>query len=140
MHKILLISSIALSFSVSANQGSLSDQRSGLIFSYSDIASSQTQTDLTQCQQVANSSKKATEDKKGSGLKGAAKGAAAGAAVGAISGGSGSDGAKIGAAAGVVGGRLSGRKQEKEREAANEQAYETVMRNCMINKNYVALN
>ncbi|BEU05408.1 hypothetical protein OAG1_42080 [Agarivorans sp. OAG1] len=140
MKYMLTIACSALSFVALASSGTISEPITGLIFSYNEQEASQVHYDLSQCQAAAQSSQQQTTDKRGSGARGAAKGALAGAAVGAISGGSGSDGAKVGAAAGVVGGRLSARKQSKDIEEKNAQNLQTVMRNCMQNQGYTALN
>ncbi|EAS42969.1 glycine zipper family protein [Photobacterium profundum] len=96
-----------------------------------------------ECQQLAGSvASTATnaDPVNGSGVRGAAKGAAAGAAVGAISGNSGSDAAKVGAAVGLVGGRLSKNSEQNAQQTNSEQEQQMVMRNCMSERGFNALN
>lgn len=124
-----------------ANGGHLVDQRSKLAFDYDTVTPEIAQQELLECQDLATSTTSSVNDTtKGSGARGAAKGAAKGATIMAIAGESGSDGAKVGAAVGVVKGRRDSKKSAQQASAHNEQQYATVLRNCMLDKKYVALN
>lgn len=139
--KLLGLSLVMTSLSALANGGYVTDPTTHISFNYDNVTLEVAQQELATCQGVAESTLKApTDTKKGSGVKGATKGAAAGAAVGAISGGSGSDAAKTGAAIGVASGRVSGRRAGAQAEEDNKAMYATVLRNCMIDKKYNALN
>ncbi|MHA2877288.1 glycine zipper family protein [Vibrio campbellii] len=126
---------------VIAGGGALVEPRSQLTFDYDNVTADVAQQELDECVGIAEqASQTASVEQKGSGVKGAAKGAAAGALVGSISGNSGSDAAKTGAAIGVVGGRLSSRQDAKNADTQQAEAFKVVLRNCMIDKKYVALN
>ncbi|WP_059020851.1 hypothetical protein [Vibrio coralliirubri] len=135
--KLLGLSLVMTSLSALSSGGYITDPATHISFNYDNVTLEVAQEELATCQGVAESTLTApTETKKGSGVKGAAKGAAAGA----ISGGSGSDAAKTGAAIGVVSGRVSGRRAGAQAEEDNKAMYATVLRNCMIDKKYNALN
>ncbi|WP_261836435.1 hypothetical protein [Vibrio ishigakensis] len=141
--KLKHLSPLLLSFPIVciAGGGHLVDERSKIAFDYDTVSSEVAQNELVECQQLATSTQSNVQDTtKGSGARGAAKGAAKGATVMAIAGESGSDGAKVGAAVGVVKGRRDSKKATQQAMANNEQQYATVLRNCMVDKKYVALN
>ncbi|MGY3569560.1 glycine zipper family protein [Vibrio paucivorans] len=141
MKKTLTCLSLALVSQLAfAQGGAVTDPTTNLIFDYDNITQEQAQAELQECQTLAQSTQQPVESSKGSGVRGAAKAAAAGAAIGAISGGSGSDAAKTGAAIGVVGGRVKGNRGAQAAEQQNLESYKTVLRNCMVDKKYVALN
>lgn len=140
MKKILLITTVMFTATAFAGGGIVKDSKTGLIFDFDNVSQETAIQELQYCQEVALSTQKTVQDPQGTAVRGAARGAAAGAAVGAISGGSGSDAAKVGAAVGAVGGRLGGRNAEQSGHQSNAEAYENVLRNCMIDKKYVALN
>ncbi|MGF1694412.1 glycine zipper family protein [Vibrio kyushuensis] len=132
---LLLMSNTAF-----ADGGVVTDVSTNLIFDYDNISQEEAVDQLDECQDIANTTQKAEATNKGSAVSGAAKGAAAGAAVGAISGNSGSDAAKTGAAIGLVSGRIKGNRAADASQQQNQQAYQTVLRNCMTDKHFVALN
>ncbi|ASI96587.1 glycine zipper domain-containing protein [Vibrio rotiferianus] len=142
MKELSLISILLFTaFSVHAAGGAIIEPVSQLVFDYDNVSDDVAQKELNDCVSLAEqASQTATINKKGSGAKGAAKGAAAGALIGSISGNSGSDAAKTGAAIGVVGGRLESRKSSKQSENQQMESFKTVLRNCMTEKQYVALN
>ncbi|MEF1169042.1 glycine zipper family protein [Vibrio campbellii] len=139
--EILLTFSLLLPSVVIAGGGALVEPKSQLAFDYDNVTADVAQQELDECVGIAEqASQRTSVEQKGSGVKGAAKGAAAGALVGSISGNSGSDAAKTGAAIGVVGGRLSSRQDAKNADTQQTEAFKVVLRNCMIDKKYVALN
>lgn len=140
MNKILLAATLLSVSNLAFAGGTVQDPTTKLIFDFDNVSQEQAATDLNYCQGLAGSTEEQVTSAKGSGARGAARGALAGAAVGAISGGSGSDGAKTGAAIGVVGGRMRGNSAEAQGTANNLESYTTVLRNCMVEKHYVALN
>ncbi|MCL9775643.1 hypothetical protein [Vibrio methylphosphonaticus] len=124
-----------------SNGGALVDPHSNLAFDYDNVTQDVAQAELNECVSIASQVSTQPETQtRGSGARGAAKGAAAGAVVGSVSGNSGTDAAKTGAAIGVVGGRLSARQESKANQEAADTSYKTVLRNCMLDKHYVALN
>ena len=131
---------ISLSFESIAG-GAIVDDRSKLAFTYDNVTAEVAQQQLAQCQSIATQTTSEVADTtSGSALRGAAKGAAAGATVGAVSGNSGSNGAKIGASVGLLTGRVSGKRAQQHAIQQNEEQYKLVMRNCMLDQKYVALN
>ncbi|MFA0440353.1 glycine zipper domain-containing protein [Vibrio sp. 10N.286.49.B1] len=143
MNKYLVITMLMATSSYSVAEGTggdIIDPSSKLIFSYKNVTQDVAQQELTHCQGLANTTQEEVTSNKGSGARGLLKGAATGAAVGAISGGSGSDGAKVGAAGGLVVGRVRGNNQQSSQQKTNLDNYKTVMRNCMVNRQYVSLN
>ncbi|MGR5175815.1 glycine zipper family protein [Vibrio mediterranei] len=145
MKKIILAGVlVTLSCSALAQEqqrgGDIIDQRSKLIFNYDNVTRDVAEQELSYCQNLANQTQEEAVESKGSGARGLLKGAAAGAAVGAISGGSGTDAAKVGAAGGLVVGRMAGKGNESAQQQKNLENYKVVLRNCMIERKYVALN
>ncbi|WP_112477957.1 glycine zipper family protein [Vibrio variabilis] len=120
--------------------GDIIDPQSKLIFNYQNVTKDVAESELAHCQNLAHQTHEDVQSSKGSGVKGLLKGAAAGAAVGAISGGSGSDAAKVGAAGGLLVGRLAGKGGESAQNQQNLENYKVVLRNCMTQRKYVALN
>ncbi|MGF1751742.1 hypothetical protein [Vibrio cionasavignyae] len=141
-YKFLLVTTVMVWSTASySNGGALVDPHSNLAFDYDNVSHEVAQAELNECVSIATQASSQPETQtRGSGARGAAKGAAAGAIVGSVSGNSGSDAAKTGAAIGVVGGRLSARQESKANQEEAEASYKTVLRNCMIEKHYVALN
>ncbi|WP_394251865.1 glycine zipper family protein [Vibrio profundi] len=123
---------------------SVKDEIYGIVFSDHNGDKDALNAAIQECQVLAQSVAQPVADSgkpvNGSGARGAAKGAAAGAAVGAISGNSGSDGAKIGAAIGLVGGRLGKNAEQNAQQTHSVQQQQQVMRNCMVERNFNALN
>ncbi|PMH43213.1 hypothetical protein BCU68_04290 [Vibrio sp. 10N.286.49.B3] len=74
------------------------------------------------------------------GVKRGARGATVGAIAGSISGNSGSSAAKKGAAVGTTVGMLSGKGSQQAAEATNQKERNDLMRNCMQDRGYSALN
>ncbi|MCJ2378188.1 glycine zipper family protein [Vibrio sp. ZSDZ34] len=145
MKKIILAGVlVTLSCSALAQEqergGDIIDQRSKLIFNYDNVTKEVAKEELSYCQNLANQTQEEVVEAKGSGVRGLLKGAAAGAAVGAISGGSGSDAAKVGAAGGLLVGRVAGKGNQSAQQQKNLENYKVVLRNCMIERKYVALN
>ncbi|MGF1751089.1 MULTISPECIES: glycine zipper family protein [Vibrio] len=140
-HLISAMMVIASPFSIAETTGGdIVDPTSKLIFTYNNVTAEVAQQELAHCQTLANHTQESVTSNQGSGVRGLLKGAAAGAAVGAISGGSGSDAAKIGAAGGLVVGRVQGNAKQSAQQSSNMNNYKTVMRNCMVERQYVALN
>ncbi|EDL55524.1 hypothetical protein VSAK1_23329 [Vibrio mediterranei AK1] len=120
--------------------GDIIDQKSKLIFNYDNVTKDVAEQELAHCQNLANQTQEEVTSSRGSGARGLLKGAAAGAATGAIAGGSGSDAAKIGAAGGLLVSRVAGKGNENAQQQKNLENYKTVLRNCMIERKYEALN
>lgn len=145
---LVISCSIAALFSHSAMANSsvvsVKDEIYGIVFSDPKGDSTALNASIQECQVLAQSVAQPSENEdkpvNGSGVKGAAKGAAAGAAVGAISGNSGSDGAKVGAAIGLIGGRLGKNAEQNAQQTHSSQGQLQVMRNCMAERGYNALN
>ncbi|MCK6261733.1 glycine zipper family protein [Vibrio sp. ZSDE26] len=131
---------LLLSTTAFAEGGVVTDASTNLIFDYDNISQEEAIEQLDECQDIAMTTQTEEASNKGSAVSGAAKGAAAGAAVGAISGNSGSDAAKTGATIGLVSGRVKGNRAAEASKQNNQQAYQTVLRNCMTDKHFVALN
>ena len=139
----LVISQVAVTQAYANEIVSSKDQVYGIIFSDPQGNKGNLDAKIQECQTLAKSVEndpQQTGPVNGSGVRGAARGAAAGAAVGAISGNSGSDGAKIGAAVGLVGGRLSRNAELNAQKNHSDQQQKQVMRNCMIERGFNALN
>ncbi|MCW8345423.1 glycine zipper family protein [Vibrio sp. ZSDZ65] len=134
---IIIVSPFAIA---QTTGGDIVDPNSKLIFTYNNVTEDVARQELAHCQTLANHTQEEVTSNQGSAVRGLLKGAAAGAAVGAISGGSGSDTAKVGAAGGLVVGRMHGNANQAAQQSNNLNNYKTVMRNCMVERQYVALN